>query len=86
MAFDWLLIESEIFILLAGSSSELRNRAPAPLVSKIKVKVADLETRIKPISHTVSDDEEFEIYKASSVHIWVALILGYAGLLLDKVV
>ncbi len=70
--------------LLAGLSSVLRNKAAAPFVFKINVYVPVLGTFIKPISQTVSDDEELEVYVASSVQN-NGLPLGVGGLELDNV-
>ncbi len=69
--------------LLAGLSFVLKNKAAAPFVSKINVNVAVLTTRTKPTSQTVSDDEVFATYNASSVHDRVPL--GVGGLELDNV-
>lgn len=77
------MVASAILTLLAAVESELRNKAAAPFVSKVKVNFDVLGARKKPTSQTVSSDEELETYEASSVHEIVPV--GAGGLALDNV-
>jgi len=76
-------LASAISALLAGLSSVLKYKAPAPFVSKINVNVAVLSTRIKPTRKTVSTVDVSETYKASSVQDRVPL--GVGGLEPDNI-